>query len=140
MDKKILIVEDDEFLRELYVDTLTAEGYQITPALDGEEAYQKIKTGGWDLVLLDIIMPKMSGLEVVKKLKAEIPNTKFSKTLIFLTNLDKGEEINEALSLGDGYLIKSQITPGDLVNEVKLYLSSSSDHNPTTPPPQNTSN
>ena len=123
MDKRILIVEDDEFLRDLYVDTLSAEGYQLDVAKDGEEALEKIKVGGWDLVLLDIIMPKMSGLEVMKKLKTENPQTKFAKTLLFLTNLDKGEEINEALTLGDGYLIKSQITPGDLINEVKLYLS-----------------
>lgn len=136
MEKKILIIEDDEFLRELYVDTLSAEGYKLDVAKDGEEALQKIKVGGWDLILLDIIMPKMSGLDVIKKLRAENPNVKFTNTLIFLTNLDKGEEIKEALMLGDGYLIKSQITPGDLVNEVKLYLS-----RPSTPPaPQQPTN
>lgn len=129
MEKRVLIVEDDEFLRELYVDTLTAEGYKLEIAVDGSEAYEKIKLGGWDLILLDIIMPKMSGLEVMKKLKTEFTDKKFAKVLLFLTNLDKGEEINEAVSLGDGYLIKSQMTPGDLVNEVKLYLSKAS-----TPP------
>lgn len=130
MEKKILIVEDDEFLRELYVDTLSAEGYKLDIAKDGAEAIEKIKVGGWDLVLLDIIMPRMSGLDVIKKLKEENPQAKYTNTLIFLTNLDKGEEIKEALSLGDGYLIKSQITPGDLINEVKLYLSR------TAAPPQ----
>lgn len=121
---KILVVEDDDFLREVYVETLTDEGYTIDMAIDGEEGMQKIKQGGYDLVLLDIVMPKIDGLNVVKKIKAEgvQPN---NKRLVFLTNLDKDEEIKEALELGDGYLIKSQLTPGDLIREVKLYLAKS---------------
>ncbi len=123
MDKaKILVVEDDEFLREVYLETLKDEGYIVEVAIDGDEGLKKIKQGGYDLVLLDIIMPKMDGLEVMRKIKIEgtiIPN----KRLIFLTNLDKDEEIKEALKLGDGYLIKSQLTPGDLIKEVQLYLA-----------------
>ena len=61
MDKKILVAEDDQFLRELYSDVLKGEGYNIEVAMDGEEAFQKMSKGGWDLVLLDIIMPNMSG-------------------------------------------------------------------------------
>ena len=120
--KKILIAEDDQFLRELYAETLKDEGYQIDTAADGDEAYQKLKADGWDLVLLDIIMPKMNGLDIMKKLK-EDSTVKPSKSLLFLTNLDKDAEIKEALQYGDGYLIKSQITPGDLINEVKIYLA-----------------
>lgn len=123
MEKKILIVEDDEFLREVYLDALGTEGFTLDSAKDGNEALTKIKQGGWDLILLDIILPNISGIDIIKKLKAENPSVKYSKYLVFLTNLDKGQEINEALMLGDGYLIKSQITPGDLINEVKLYLS-----------------
>lgn len=120
---KILLAEDDQFLRELYSDVLTAEGYTVETAIDGEEAYNKLVVGGWDLILLDIIMPKMSGLDVMKKAAEKGPLQQPNKSVIFLTNLDKGEEIKQALILGNGYLIKSQITPGDLVNEVKLYLS-----------------
>lgn len=119
---KVLIVEDDEFLRELYAETLSGEGFTVETASDGEEGYGKMKQGGWDLVLLDIIMPKMNGLEVIKKVKAESP-TPVSKSLVFLTNLDKDAEIKEALQYGDGYLIKSQITPGDMIREVKVYLN-----------------
>lgn len=125
MDKKILIAEDDTFLRELYADVLTGEGYSVEIATDGEMALQKITQGGWDLVLLDIIMPKISGLDVMRRAKESPQPLKPNKSIIFLTNLDKGEEIKEALILGTGYLIKSQITPGDLVKEVKLYLSQS---------------
>lgn len=119
---KILVVEDDEFLRDLYTDTLKTEGYNVDSAEDGVAAYEKMKTGGFDLVLLDIVMPRLNGLEVMKEIaKTNLPQP--IKSVVFLTNLDKGEEIKEALQLGNGYIIKSQITPGDLVNEVKNYLT-----------------
>ncbi len=129
---KILIVEDDAFLREVYIETLEKEGFSIASAEDGEQGLEKLRAGGWDLVLLDIIMPKLNGLEVMKKFK-EDPNAKPSKTIIFLTNLDKDEEIKEALQLGDGYLIKSQMTPGDFLKEVKNFLAKNQTP-PTTPP------
>ena len=119
---KILIVEDDQFLRELYCDVLKAEGYVIDIAIDGQEGLKKIKEGGYDLVLLDIIMPKIDGLEIMRRIKTD-PSALPNKCVIFLTNLDKEEEIRTALQLGNGYLIKSQITPGNLVQEVKTYLS-----------------
>ena len=125
--KRILVVEDDLFLRELYTDILTSEGYQLESAADGEEALAKIKTGGYDLVLLDIIMPKMDGLEVMRQIQNSPPQNP-NKCVVFLTNLDKDEEIKTALQLGNGYIIKSQITPGTLVEKVKGYLT-----NPTTP-------
>ena len=127
---RILVVEDDLFLRELYADILKSEGYTVESAVDGEEALTKIKLGGYDLILLDIIMPKMDGLEVMRQVKKDPPKSP-NKTVIFLTNLDKDEEIKAALQLGDGYLIKSQINPGNLIEEVKNYLSK----NKITPPP-----
>jgi CheY-like chemotaxis protein len=119
--QRILVVEDDLFLRELYSDILTGEGYKVDTANDGEVALKKMRTGGYDLVLLDIIMPKMDGLNVMKQLQGNPPETP-NKCVIFLTNLDKDDEIKAALQLGNGYLIKSQITPGALIEEVKTYL------------------
>ena len=119
---KILIVEDDDFLREIYVEILQQEGYNVNTAVDGEDALEKIKEGGYDLVLLDIIMPKLDGLSVMKQIKND-PNAKPNKRLIFLTNLDNDAQIKEALELGDGYLIKSQLTPDNLLKEVKLNLA-----------------
>lgn len=115
------MVEDDLFLRELYTDVLTGEGYKVEGAADGEEALQKMKVGGYNLVLLDIIMPKMDGLEVMRQIQNAPPQSP-NKCVVFLTNLDKDEEIKTAMKLGNGYLIKSQITPGSLVEEVKMYL------------------
>jgi CheY-like chemotaxis protein len=119
---KILVAEDDLFLRELYSDILTGEGYKVEVAQDGEDAFQKMKIGGYDLVLLDIIMPKMDGLSVVRQLQND-KSMALNKCVVFLTNLDKDEEIRTALQLGNGYLIKSQITPGALVEQVKNYLA-----------------
>lgn len=120
--KKILVVEDDLFLRELYSDILKEEGYEVDEAADGEEALSKIKLGGYNLVLLDIILPKIDGLEIMRQMQNNPPQNP-NKCIIFLTNLDKDEEIKAALQLGQGYLIKSQITPGNLVEEVKNYLN-----------------
>jgi CheY-like chemotaxis protein len=119
--QRILVVEDDLFLRELYSDILSGEGYKVETAEDGEVALAKMKIGGYDLVLLDIVMPKMDGLSVMKQMQ-NTPPLAPNKCVVFLTNLDKDEEIKTALQLGSGYLIKSQITPGSLVEEVKVYL------------------
>ncbi len=122
---KILIVEDDKALQEVYSDTLGAEeGYEIDTADDGETALQKMQQGGWDLVLLDIILPKINGLDIMERLKSQPPLPNPNKVVVFLTNLDKSEEVERGLKLANGYLIKSQITPGDLVREVAIYLSS----------------
>lgn len=121
-DKKILVVEDDEFLREIYLEILRDANYSVDSAIDGEEAHTKIKAGGYDLVLLDILLPKMDGLEVMEKIKVD-PEAKPNKALVFLTNLDNDEQIKEALRLGDGYLIKSQLTPENLLKEIEVYLS-----------------
>jgi two-component system, OmpR family, alkaline phosphatase synthesis response regulator PhoP len=120
----VLLVEDEQYLRELYQEILAEQGYTVDTAADGEEGFNKVKHGGYDLVILDIILPKMNGLEIMRKIKSENP-LKPNKKIVFLTNLDKDEEIKEALQLGDGYFIKSQITPGSLVNELKAYLTPS---------------
>ncbi len=121
--KKLLLVEDDLFLRDLYNETLLTAGYAVDLAVNGQEAYDKIKAGGYDLVLLDIVLPIMDGIQVMEKLKEEqIQLT--NKCTVFLTNLDNEADIKKALDLGNGYIIKSQITPADLLNEVKNYLDS----------------
>lgn len=123
--KKILIVEDDGFLREIYVDTLKRGGYEVDTAIDGDDGYAKIKKGGYNLVLLDIIMPKQEGLQVMRTLKSD-PEYKSETPVVFLTNLDNDAEVKQALQLGKGYLIKSQLTPADLLKEVELYLQQDS--------------
>lgn len=132
---KILIVEDDKLLLEVYAETLKAEGYEIDTAGDGEIALEKMKQGGYDLVLLDIMLPKINGLEIMQQIKGQAPASP-NKCVVFLTNLARSEEIDMGLKLANGYLIKSQITPGDLVREVSVYLSADSQPPQSNPPSQ----
>lgn len=118
---KILLVEDDQSLRDVYSETLRDEGHEVDTAEDGEIALSKMQQGGWDLVLLDIVLPKLNGLDVMHKI-IENPPVNPNKSVVYLTNIDKGEELKKALELGNGFIMKSQITPGDLIEEVNLYL------------------
>lgn len=120
--KKVLLVEDDDFLRDIYLEAFSQEGYILNTAIDGNEAYQKLKDQSYDLVIMDIILPGLDGLSVLKKLQEEATIDRKKTVILVLTNLDSKENIKEALDVSDGYLIKSQMTPGDLMKEVKIYL------------------
>src|SRR3990167_11205001 len=97
--KKILIVEDDQFLREFYQELLGAEGYNVDVAADGEIAFQKILSGGYDLILLDIMLPKKDGLQILRDLKVQ-PSKSPNKTIIVLTNLGQDAIVKECFNLG----------------------------------------
>ena len=119
---KILVVEDDEFIRDLYIELLTEKGYKVDQATNGEEGYDKIHKGGYDLILLDIIMPKMDATQVLKKLKKNPPKKK-NKKIIFMTNLAQENVVNNGDKLGvDGYLIKSDLTPDQFLKKVSALL------------------
>lgn len=120
---KILVVEDDLFLRDLYCELLHDEGFYIDSASDGPEGFTKMKQGGWDLILLDIILPKMDGLEILRRLRDDPPKEK-NGPVVFLTNLGSDESIKEGFKLGGiGYLIKSQFTPDQVLGEIKNFLA-----------------
>lgn len=119
--KKIMIVEDDSFVMDIYQTKLEQEGYEVVGAANGVEALKKLQEIRPDLILLDIIMPYMDGLEVLKKIKDDqglrnIP-------IILLTNLSQKEEIDKGLGLGaDDYLIKSHFTPSEVLEKIKIQL------------------
>lgn len=126
--EKILVVEDDFVLKDLYVELLTDEGYEVDSAVDGEEGLEKIQRGGWDLVLLDIILPKIDGLQIMERIKKSPPKEK-NGPVVFLTNLGNDQAIKKGLSLGGiGYLIKSQFTPPEVLHEVRTFLAKSKDY------------
>lgn len=113
-NRKILVVEDDTFLRELYHEMLTDAGYDTDIALDGEEAVLKINANQYGLILLDIMMPKKDGLQVLKEI-----NDVNRKKVIMLTNLGQDQVIKNALAAGaSGYLIKSEFSPDELESKV----------------------
>ena len=125
MAQRILVVEDDQFLRELYNELLRDEGYDVDLAPDGEEGLAKILKGGYDLVLLDIMLPKIDGLEVLRRVKKQTTE-KPNGAVVLLTNLGQDSIIKEGFNLGaSGYLIKSAMNPDQVLAEVKVFLNKS---------------
>lgn len=123
MDKaRILLVEDDALIQKLYSDILNKEQFQVETASDGKTAYEKIKSGGWDLILLDVFLPQMNGIEIIKKLTDET-GTKLSLKLVFLTNLESGPEIDEINKLGYDYILKTNLNPQSFLNKINYLLS-----------------
>ena len=122
--KRVLIVEDDFFVRDLYSRELSREGFEVSAAEDGAEGLLKAIEEKPDLILLDIMLPKMSGLDVLKTIKEkeevkDIP-------VVLLTNLGQDSVIRKGFSLGAvGYLIKAAYTPTQIIEEVKKFLRES---------------
>lgn len=122
MAKKIMVVDDDLYIRELYVEVLKQEGYEIDSAVNGEDALNKLKLGGYALILLDIMMPKLDGLGVMDALSKTPPSVP-NGPVILLTNLDHDPLIKDAMGKGAAaFIIKADITPADLLVQVKKYL------------------
>ncbi|MFZ2226859.1 MAG: response regulator [Candidatus Moraniibacteriota bacterium] len=121
--KKIMIVEDDVFVMDIYQTKLAQEGFEVLSATNGMEGLKKLKamTELPDLMLLDILMPYMDGLEMLAEVKKEerlknIP-------IILLTNLSQKNDIDRGMGLGaNDYLIKSHFTPSEVVEKIQANL------------------
>ena len=121
MAKKILIVEDDKFLRELIATKLEKEEYQILEAIDGEKGLETVKKEKPDLILLDLILPGLDGFGVLAAVKEDPVLSQIP--VIILSNLGQKEDIEKALKLGAAdYLIKAHHTPGEIIAKIKGIL------------------
>jgi len=119
--KKILLVEDDAFISSIYQTKLEQEGFEVLMAENGVEALEVLGKVIPDLMLLDIIMPYMDGMEVLKNVKMEERWKKIP--IILLTNLSEKEKIEEALEIGaNDYLLKSHFTPSEVIERVNSLL------------------
>ncbi len=120
-DIKILVVDDDPFILDMYVLKFKDQGFQIDTATDGQMALKKIETEKFDIVLLDVIMPKMDGFDVIKKIQEYKAPRTFK--ILFLTNFGQKEDVEKGMELGaDGYIIKAHFTPSEVVTKVKELL------------------
>lgn len=118
--KKVLLIEDEFYIRDLYRGILSVAGFDVGYAINGIEGV-KMAQEQPNLILLDIMLPGMNGIEVLKKLKSD-PQTK-EIPIVLLTNLGQSEVIKEAFNLGaQGYLLKVHLKPGDLVKDVQQFL------------------
>ena len=123
--KKILLVEDDQFLIDIYTTKLKDSGFSVEVAKEGESALRKLNEEKFDLLLLDIVLPQIDGWEILEKIKNEKPKTKNLENLkiVILSNLGQKEEVERGLKLGaTKYLIKAHYTPSEVVEEIKEIL------------------
>lgn len=118
---KILIVEDDQFLSKMYTKKFQVSGFEVELAHDGQEALTKVSSFMPDIILMDILMPKMNGLEALDKLKAD-PKTKHIP-VIMSTNLSTSDDADTAMKKGAvKYIVKSEVTPTQIVQIVSGIL------------------
>ncbi|MBI2023244.1 response regulator [Candidatus Giovannonibacteria bacterium] len=118
--KKILIIEDEPTHLEVMKSKLAREGYDVLAAMDGESGFEMIKTGKPDLVLLDMILPKMDGFAILERMKTE----NISIPVIVVSNSGQPVEIDRAMALGaKDYVVKAEFSPADVLEKVKKQLT-----------------
>lgn len=116
----LLIIEDDPFLLSVLAEKLKESGFVIETAADGEDGLAKIKSGNFDLVLLDMVIPKMDGFKILESVKND-PSLK--TPIIVLSNLYDKKNMDKALLMGaKDYIVKAYNTPEDIVAKVKKFL------------------
>jgi len=120
---KVLLVEDDSFLRDICAKKLTREGFRVFEIIDGAEALKNLEKINPDVILLDIILPTVNGFEILEKIRAN-GDKKISQTpVIMLSNLGQEEDVKKALGLGaNDYLIKAHFTTEDIIEKIKKEL------------------
>lgn len=114
--KRILCIEDEHFISELYVRALTKAGYEVKVIIDGQEGLEAAQTDAYDIILLDIMVPTVTGIEILGKLRGpSVPQPPKAK-IIISTNLEQSDEDRAAIeNQADGYVVKAEMTPRQLV-------------------------
>lgn len=121
--RKVLCIEDEHFISELYVRALTKAGYEVTTAIDGDTGLKESLTDKYDVILLDIMIPNITGIEILKRLR-DPQKPQIHSKIIITTNLEQGLQGREEIEKqADGYVIKAEITPRQLVDFIdQLYV------------------
>lgn len=123
--RKVLVVEDDFFIRELYERALSMFGLVVVVASDGKEAVEIFDNEKPDLVLLDVMLPEISGMEVLKHIK-QTARESGDVPVVMISNLDTDESINEALSLGaQSFRVKARVSPLAVAQDINNLLKPS---------------
>jgi len=137
---KVLLVEDEEFIRDLFKRQLDLSGFATDAFSNGQDGLAAISKNAYDLALLDIMLPDINGLQILQNIRQN-PATK-NIAVVLLTNLGQDAVIKQGFELGaDGYLVKAAYTPDQIVQEVKNIMQKKQSQNPPqiatapTPPP-----
>lgn len=114
--KKVLIIEDEHFISELYVRALTKGGYDVTVEVDGRQGLELAQSNQYDVILLDLMIPTITGIEILRRLRNPQETPELDAKIIITTNLEQRDDIRGDIeSRADGYLVKAEITPRELV-------------------------
>ncbi len=114
--KKVLCIEDEHFISELYVRALTKAGYSVTVEVDGQRGLTLAQTNAFDIILLDLMVPTITGIEVLRRLRNRTETPRLKAKIVITTNLEQREDIrNNIEQQADGYIVKAEITPNELV-------------------------
>lgn len=114
--RKVLCIEDERFISELYVRALTKGGYQVKAIADGEEALAEAQTNNYDIILLDLMVPNLPGIEILRILRDPARVPPLRAKIIITTNLEQREDVRADIERrADGYLVKAEFTPRELV-------------------------
>lgn len=117
--RRVLCIEDERFISELYHRSLTKAGYDVTIKLDGAEGLAEAQTDNYDVILLDLMVPTLTGTEILSALRDPAKTPSLRAKVIITTNLEQREETREEIEKqADGYLVKAEITPSELVEFV----------------------
>lgn len=120
--QKIIFIEDDEILVRAYQNKLTMEGFEVAIALDGEDALKQLQEKKFDLILLDLMLPKVDGFTVLEKLRASSWSSA-KKPVVVFSNLGQSADIDRAKELGaNDYLVKANLTPNQVVEKIREQL------------------
>ena len=112
--RKVLCIEDEFFISELYSRALSRAGYDVEVVVDGLKGLSMAMTDAYDMILLDIMVPNMTGIEILRHLREEKPDLRAK--IVITTNLDQGKENRAEIEKhADGYIIKAEVTPRQLV-------------------------
>lgn len=111
--ENILCIEDEHFISELYERALTKAGYKVRTVVDGQEGLEQARTNQYDIILLDIMVPTITGIDLLRQIKMMNPPLKAK--IIITTNLEQKENERKAIEKqADGYIIKANVTPKQL--------------------------
>ncbi len=135
MKKRLLLVEDEIFIRELYEKVLGGAGYDVESSQDGQDGLNKAKAGKHDMILLDIMLPKMTGIDVLKEIRKDPSDYLKTVPIFLLTNLGQESIIKEAFKIGaNGYLLKAKYLPNQILNEIEAFFKNNPPVVDTTAP------
>lgn len=123
--RRVLCIEDEHFISELYTRALTRAGYEVEVQVDGQKGLAAARTDTYDIILLDLMVPSITGIEILRTLRDPRETPKMHAKIVITTNLEQRDDIKKDIERqADGYLVKAEITPHQLVDFLAKFESS----------------